>query len=42
MNDDTKKYDSLTNYEVIIYMALGATLGMSMTIFIHALKTYCG
>ena len=21
MNDDTKKYDSLTNYEVIIYMA---------------------
>jgi len=42
MNDNTKKYDSVSNYEVVIYMALGATLGVSFTIFIHAIKTYCG
>ncbi len=40
--EEKRVYDSLTNFEVIIYMAIGATLGMSMTIFIHAIKTYCG
>jgi|TARA_B100000035_G_C20755272_1_gene445806 hypothetical protein len=42
MNENAKKYDGLANYEVILYMMLGATLGMMMTITTYAVKVYCG